>query len=76
MPLTLGGVFARQSERTHIRHNQRIHLRVLQLFQIGGEGCDFLIAGHSVHSDVYLNAVAVGKFHCLWQFVGGEIPRE
>ena len=76
MPLTMGGIFPRQHESAKIRNNQRVHPGVVQPLQIGGQLGDFLVSRHGVHSHMAFNAMRVGKFYRVRQFLWGKISRE
>ena len=71
--LTFGGVFARQHESTQIGNDQRVHPRVLELFQISGELGNFLVAGHGVDGHMDFHTMAVGVFHSFWHLLRGEV---
>ena len=73
MPLTIRGVFTCQGKSTHVRNDQRIHTRIVQLFQIRREGGDLVISRHNVHCHMGLYPVVMGVFHGLRQFLRGEI---
>ena len=73
MALTVGGVFASQSEGTQVCDDQRIHPGVVQLLQIGGQKGDFIVARHDVHGNMGFDTMVVGEFYGLGQFFRGEV---
>ena len=76
VPLAVGGVLARQGEGAQIGKDQGVHTGVIQLFHVGGQMDDFVVAGHGVDGDVDLDAVVMGVFHRHGQLLRGEITGE
>ena len=76
MPGAVGSVFARKSEGTQIRKDQRIYFGILKLLQICRQADDLIISGHSVHSYMDTDPVAVGKLHSFRKLLWGKIARK
>ena len=76
MPLTVGGVFARQRKGAQVGHDQGVHPGVVQPLQMGGQPLHLTAAGHGVDGDVHLHAVVMGVLYGPGQLLVGKVTGE